>query len=1123
MVYCLNPKKSHENKEPLSSAMLSAYDGAETGNGQTSVALEQQVACQFCKYLLAGALLGDCRVTRWIGAGAFGDVYEAEQLPPLSRRVAIKVMGIDRVADGKSAELFAHEVQAIAALDHPNILPVLRVGMLDDGRSYLVMKYAAHGSLQKFCQSTSPGQAKSPASLPTQVITPTEEQRNSISDAPQATVVQALDGLTREEHASAAPVEDEDAETIRHKTVPLSLSERETISGDETFATALSADEQQESADTVKVPGVLASDEEYLLTPQQLLPYVEQAAAALQYAHEHGLIHLDVKPANLLLDANDHLLLADFGVAALLDGYTHASLHGYVGTPLYTAPEQWLEQPRVESDQYALGVTCYQLLTGHAPFTGNLYSIMHGHIQTPPPPLREFNPLIPVQIEGVILRSLAKQPTERYPDMLAFAHAYREALHEAASERTDAHGSQHADTPVVRESELVGMPTLDRHERGDRKHGVTKMLPISVRSEYERAAEEGAQRGSKAGLVEAKASIASSEWELANAKLRPARKRPGLTALVILLALALVTGGVLGVMRVATPCLLHICPAMRLSATSASFTNDGSQAVKISDTGTADLNWSVEAMGKDTSWLSLSPKAGTLHPGTAGVFTIMATSANETKGDHTAIVKVLGQGVEAQDIFVDMNVATGLDAVKVTSTLKDFAVIQGVLQPASQKITITNKSGQEVIWSTSYSESTWLQVGPMTQGTLKNGQSVDLNVTANWQSLTLNSYITTLTILGKLANQQPGNQAVLSSIDVRLNVQSLQASTPTAQVPTPTATYKFPSFNAQRATATNAPAALRSGHNMVWDTHDNLLFVFGGIDNVGNLLNDLWSYSPVTGVWTELNAPTAPSAPGTCGAVPNPRMNAAMVWDTVDQKLVLYGGVGVDDRYLADLWMYSPSASSWTAVQCTQGKPGPGPRASSAVWDGQGMLLLGGIYQGGLYADFWSYNLTSGWQKLADRTPLGQRTYQTMVWDTNDGRLYVFGGLDANGLQRDDFWMYSANGGWTQVTAQTQANPVARQQGIGTWDGKDHLLLLMGGWEDGQGVPFFGLWAYDPVQNAWNLLTPLDKNGAHLVPGRTASVMVWDATDNRAYIYAGAGNGKTGSSLNDLWMLTSQP
>src|SRR6266404_298328 len=173
MIYCLNPKRPHENRDPLISSPGSpnvASPGACTG--RRPVAVEEQVTCPFCKHLLQGALLGDCRVTRWIGSGAFGDVYEAEQLPPLNRRVAIKVMSQERVVDSKSAELFASEVAAIAALDHPNILPVLRVGMIEDGRSYLVMKYAAHGSLQNYCQQTSQGFS----------ILPTVAPHNSVAE-----------------------------------------------------------------------------------------------------------------------------------------------------------------------------------------------------------------------------------------------------------------------------------------------------------------------------------------------------------------------------------------------------------------------------------------------------------------------------------------------------------------------------------------------------------------------------------------------------------------------------------------------------------------------------------------------------------------------------------------------------------------------------------------------------------------------------------------------------------------------------------------------------------------------------------------------------------------------------
>src|SRR6202030_334581 len=103
------PRKSHENRgiSSLAATISGANDAA------VSIAVEEQVACRFCKYLLQDAPLGDCRVTRWVGSGAFGDVYEAVQSPPLRRRVAIKVMSLDRVADEESVDLFAHEVGAI--------------------------------------------------------------------------------------------------------------------------------------------------------------------------------------------------------------------------------------------------------------------------------------------------------------------------------------------------------------------------------------------------------------------------------------------------------------------------------------------------------------------------------------------------------------------------------------------------------------------------------------------------------------------------------------------------------------------------------------------------------------------------------------------------------------------------------------------------------------------------------------------------------------------------------------------------------------------------------------------------------------------------------------------------
>src|SRR5579863_9499317 len=187
---CLNPKNPHNNSGatgvtvstiPASASIhgpsntVAEQESSQEAKGEPLERREpeqpeQQVTCQFCKYLLEDAVLGDCRVTRWIGSGAFGDVYEAEQLPPLSRRVAIKVMAIEHVTNGKAAKLFAREVSSIAALDHPHILPVLRVGTISDGHPYFVMKYAANGSLQKFLQGTLPSYSLLPTTASTHLI-----------------------------------------------------------------------------------------------------------------------------------------------------------------------------------------------------------------------------------------------------------------------------------------------------------------------------------------------------------------------------------------------------------------------------------------------------------------------------------------------------------------------------------------------------------------------------------------------------------------------------------------------------------------------------------------------------------------------------------------------------------------------------------------------------------------------------------------------------------------------------------------------------------------------------------------------------------------------------------------
>ena len=161
------------------------------------------------------------------------------------------------------------------------------------------------------------------------------------------------------------------------------------------------------------------------LPPEVILPYVKQLASALQYIHDHELIHRDVKPMNILLGNNDGILLGDFGMAIAANRVGEDLSFG--GTGAYAAPEQFLGQPCFASDQYALAVVVYEWLTGSLPFSGSLTELVGQHLSVPPPSLREKVPTIAPAVERVVFKALAKDPKQRFPDVQGFAKAFEEA------------------------------------------------------------------------------------------------------------------------------------------------------------------------------------------------------------------------------------------------------------------------------------------------------------------------------------------------------------------------------------------------------------------------------------------------------------------------------------------------------------------------------------------------------------------------------------------------------------------------------------------------------------------------------------------------------------------------
>jgi len=170
-----------------------------------------------------------------------------------------------------------------------------------------------------------------------------------------------------------------------------------------------------------------------LLSAADVAHIVSQAASALQYAHDHHIVHQDIKPSNFLIRGNDenpqqpYLQLSDFGVAKISSATSHVS-QSIRGTPTYMAPEQWSGNAVPATDQYALAIMAYELLTGRPPFQGGLGQMMYQHMHTKPQPPSTYSPNIPAELDEVLLLALEKEPEKRFLSIAAFAKGFQQAI-----------------------------------------------------------------------------------------------------------------------------------------------------------------------------------------------------------------------------------------------------------------------------------------------------------------------------------------------------------------------------------------------------------------------------------------------------------------------------------------------------------------------------------------------------------------------------------------------------------------------------------------------------------------------------------------------------------------------
>jgi branched-chain amino acid transport system substrate-binding protein len=166
-----------------------------------------------------------------------------------------------------------------------------------------------------------------------------------------------------------------------------------------------------------------------MLPPAEVVALLRPLADALDYAHRQGLVHRDMKPANVMVGPAGQVTLTDFGIARAAEETRLTTTGTVVGTPEYMSPEQARgEHVDRLTDLYSLGVVAYEMLTGQTPFSGTTpQGVLYKHVFEPPPPICLLQPRLPAGVEPVLARGLAKDPTERYPTATAFVEALAEA------------------------------------------------------------------------------------------------------------------------------------------------------------------------------------------------------------------------------------------------------------------------------------------------------------------------------------------------------------------------------------------------------------------------------------------------------------------------------------------------------------------------------------------------------------------------------------------------------------------------------------------------------------------------------------------------------------------------
>ncbi len=315
--------------------------------------------------------LGDYRILREIGRGGMGVVYEAEQ-ESLGRRVALKVLPKAHLASAEGLARFKREAQAAARLLHTNIVPVFGVGH-QDGIHYYVMQYIDGRGLDGVLEQLA------------------REHRDDLTD-----------GADEKSTAGSAVTQSFASPPNRTGSDTVSVGPHD--HGDRVA--------RKRALSSASANGSRSHNGRYWRSVAEI---GVQVAQALDYAHQQGTLHRDIKPGNLLVDTQGTVWITDFGLAKLAEHDDLTRSGDMLGTLRYMAPEQFEGKSDARSDVYSLGLTLYELLTLRPAFGETSCGRLLRQVpwQEPPRP-RKIDPAIPRDLETVVLKATAADGNNRY-------------------------------------------------------------------------------------------------------------------------------------------------------------------------------------------------------------------------------------------------------------------------------------------------------------------------------------------------------------------------------------------------------------------------------------------------------------------------------------------------------------------------------------------------------------------------------------------------------------------------------------------------------------------------------------------------------------------------------------